>query len=61
MFVDSASNARGTGIGIVIMSPKGVKLEHSLRLGFQALNNETEYKALIARLKAAHKLEAADV
>ena len=61
MFVDSASNARGTGIGIVIMSPEGVKLEHSLRLGFRASNNETEYKALFTGLKAAYKLEAADV
>lgn len=41
VFVDSMSNARGAGIGIVIMSLEGVKLEHSLRLGFQALNNES--------------------
>ena len=34
VFVDGASNAQGVGIGIVIMSPEGVKLEHSLRLGF---------------------------
>lgn len=29
VFVVGASNARGAGISIVIMSPKGVKLEHS--------------------------------
>ena len=61
VFVDGASNAQGVGIGIVIMSPEGVKLEHSLRLGFRASNNEVEYEALIARLKAALKLEAMDV
>lgn len=41
VFIDSISNARGAGIGIVIMSLEGVKLEHSLRLGFQASNNES--------------------
>lgn len=34
VFVDSASNARGAGIGILIVSREGIKLEHSLRLGF---------------------------
>ena len=34
VFIDGASNSRGMQIGIVIMSPEGVKLEHSLRLGF---------------------------
>ena len=60
-FVDGASNIRGAGIGIVIVSLEGVKLEHSLRLGFRALNNEVKNEALIAGLRAAHKLEATDV
>ena len=61
MFVGGESNARGVGIGIMIMTPEGVKLEHSLRLGFQALNNNAEYEALITRLKAIKKLEVKDV
>lgn len=61
MFVDDTSNARGTRISIVLVSPEGVKLEHSLRLGFRVLNNKAEYEALIARVKAVNKLEAADV
>ena len=40
------------------MSLEGVKLEHSLRLGFQESNNEAEYEALIVGLKAARKPEA---
>lgn len=43
------------------MSLEGVKLEHSLRLGFRASNNEAENEALIAGLKAAKKLEAKDI
>ena len=55
VFIGGASNARGVGIGIVIMSPEGVKLEHCLRLGFQASNNEAKYEVLIAGLKAIKK------
>ena len=61
VYVDGASNAWGTGIGIVLIFPKGVRLEHSLRLSFQTSNNEVEYKALIARLKVAKKLDAGEV
>ena len=50
VFVDGASNARGSRVGIVLVSLEGVKLEKSLRLGFQASNNKTKYEALIARM-----------
>ena len=46
-FVDSTSNARGSGAKIIMMSLEGLQLEKSLRLGFQTSNNEAEYKALI--------------
>ena len=51
VFMDGASNARGSGVEIVLISPKGFKLERSLRLGFQDSNIEVEYKALIAGLQ----------
>lgn len=47
MYVDDASNVRGWGIGIVMVPPKGSRIEKSLRLDFRALNNEAEYEALI--------------
>ena len=53
--MDSASNTMETRAGIVIVSPEGVKMEHSLR--FQASNNEAEYEALLVRLKVALSLE----
>lgn len=46
--MDCASSIAGTGAGIVLISPKGVKVEHSFRLGFRASNNEVEYEALLA-------------
>lgn len=33
--MDGASNAIGAGANIVILSPEGVKVENSLRLGFR--------------------------
>ena len=51
VFVDSASSVMGAGVGIVIITPEGVRLEHSFRLGFRAFNNEAEYEALLVRLR----------
>lgn len=50
VYVDRASNTRGTGIGIVLESLEGIKLEQSLRLGFQASNSEAKYEALLVGL-----------
>ena len=36
-------------------------MEHSFKLGFSASNNEAEYKALLAGLRAVSRLEARDV
>ena len=58
MYVDVASNARGVGVGIVLVSPKGIRLEHSLRLSYMASNNEAEYEALIVGLRAVKELDA---
>ena len=61
VFVDSASSAMGARAGIVIITLEGIILEHSLRLGFRASNNKTEYKALLARLKAVQDMGAREV
>ena len=58
VYVDVASNARGAGVGIVLVSPKGIRLEHSLRLSYMASNNEAEYEALIVGLRAVKELDA---
>ena len=58
VFVDGASSAMGAGVRIVIITPEGIRLEHSFRLGFKASNNEAEYEALIARLKTVLDLGA---
>ena len=47
VYVDGAANQRGSGVGLVLISPENITIEKSLRLGFLATNNETEYEALL--------------
>ena len=55
--VDGASNAQGSGAGLILTSPGGIDIEYALRFRFQASNNEAEYVAVIAGLNLAHSLE----
>ena len=61
VFVDGASSAMGVCAGIVIITPEGIRLVHSFRLGFKASNNEVEYEAFIAGLRTAFDMGARDV
>ena len=61
VFVDGASSAMGADAGIVIITPEGIRLEHSFRLGFRAFNNEAEYEALLVGLKTVLGMSARDV
>lgn len=58
LFVDGASNSKGAGIGIVIITPENTILEQGIRLEFRASNNEAEYEALIGGLQKAQTLGA---
>ena len=55
--VDGASNAQGSGAGLLLTPPEGIDIEYALRFGFQATNNEAEYEAVISGLNLAHSLE----
>ena len=55
--VDGASNAQGSGAGLIMTSLEGIDIEYALRFGFHASNNEAEYEAVIAGLNLAHSLE----
>ena len=61
VFVDGALSAIGAGAGIVIVTPEGIRLEHSFRLGFKASNNEAEYEALLVGLKIVLGMCARDI
>ena len=47
LHVDGASNAHGSGAGIIFVKPDGEKLRYALHFQFKTSNNEAEYEALI--------------
>ena len=54
--VDRASNQKGSGVGLALMSPEKVVIEKSLRLDFSAMNNEAEYKALLEGMAMVQRM-----
>ena len=53
MYFDGAINQNGSGIGVLLISPKGTHIPFSGRLIFLATNNANEYEACIMGLRAA--------
>ena len=47
VYIDGATNQRGFGVGLVLISPKKLTIEKSLKLGFSAINNAAEYEVLL--------------
>ena len=56
VYVDGASNQKGFGVGLVLISPEKVIVEKSLRLDFSATNNEAEYEALMMGMTMVHRM-----
>ena len=47
VYVNGTANQKGSGVGIVLISPKKITIEKSLRLRFSVTNNKAEYEALL--------------
>jgi hypothetical protein len=47
MYFDGSIMKEGAGVGLVFISPLGVRMEYLVRLYFLASNNTAEYEALI--------------
>ena len=56
VYVDSAANQRGFGVGLLLVSPEKITIEKSLRLGFSAINNMTKYEALLMGLAMVQRM-----
>ena len=56
VYVDRASNQKGSGIGLVLISPEKVIVDKSLRLDFSATNNEAEYEALLMGMAIVQRM-----
>ena len=56
VYVDGASNQKGSGVGLVLTSSEKVIVEKSLRLDFPATNNEAEYEALLEGMAMVQRM-----
>ena len=54
--VDGTSNQKGSGVGLVLMSPEKVVIEKSSRLDFSATNNEAKYEALLEGMTMVQRM-----
>ena len=58
MYFDRSVMAPDSGARVVLISPDRSRLRYAIRLHFSALNNTTEYEALINGLRIAIELGA---
>ena len=56
VYVDGASNQKGSGVGLVLISLEKVVIEKSLRLDFSATNNKAEYEALLEGMAMVQRM-----
>ena len=56
MYIDGVSNQKGSGVGLVLVSPEKVVVEKSLRLDFPAINNEAEYETLLEGMAMVQRM-----
>ena len=53
MYFDGATDQNGSGIRVLLISPKGTHIPFSSRLNFPSTNNATKYEACIMGLRVA--------
>jgi len=56
VYVDGAANHKGSGVGLVVISPERLIIEKFLRLGISATNNEAKYEALLVGMTMVQKM-----
>ena len=58
---DGSSMEKSIGVGVIIISPKGIKNTLSFNLAFKCTNNQAKYEALVIGLEILMKLRAQEV
>ena len=56
VYIDGASNQKGSRVGLVLISPEKIIIEKSLRLDLLATNNEAEYEALMMGMAMVQRM-----
>ncbi|GKV13510.1 hypothetical protein SLEP1_g24510 [Rubroshorea leprosula] len=57
LYVDGASNSKGSGACALLIGPDGYQSEHALKFNFDATNNMAEYEALLLGLQLVLELK----
>nr|GEY06462.1 reverse transcriptase domain-containing protein [Tanacetum cinerariifolium] len=57
LYTDGAAGAKGSGAGLVLISPTKMEYMYALQLNFKSTNNQAKYKALLAGLRITKKIE----
>ncbi|XP_073277672.1 uncharacterized protein [Primulina huaijiensis] len=61
VFLDGASSLDGCGVGVVVISPPREKIKLALKIDSRVTNNEAEYEAVLAGIRAAQEIGASRV
>ncbi|XP_021991866.1 uncharacterized protein LOC110888658 [Helianthus annuus] len=61
LYTDGSSRGKGSGAGLMLISPDEIQLMYALRFDFEFSNNEAEYEALLAGLRMAQSMGATRV
>ena len=56
VFFDGSLMKKGAGVGLVFLSPLGVRMRYVIRMHFPGSNNVAEYEALLNGLCITTKL-----
>ena len=56
MYFDGSLMKKGTDVGLVFVSPLGVRMRYAIRIHFLVSNNVAEYEALVNGLRIAIEL-----
>jgi hypothetical protein len=58
LFFDGSTYKQGGGIGIVIISPQGVRFEFAFPIEPMSTNNQAEYEAILKGLQLLYEVKA---
>jgi ribonuclease HI len=60
-YFDGSVCSKGQGVGCVVISPRGMYIDLSIRLEFACTNNQVEYESLLHGLEYLRDLGARDI
>ncbi|GKE34995.1 reverse transcriptase domain-containing protein, partial [Tanacetum coccineum] len=61
LYTNGASSSDGSGVGLMLVSPKGKEYTYALRFEFEITNNKAKCKALLAGLRIAVNMKVKDL